>query len=43
MPLVDDVILNKTFAGYTGGLKLTEEIYSGIFRHGTVDKNVQVL
>ncbi len=43
MPIVDDVILNKTFAGYTGGLKLTEEIYSGIFKHGTIDKNVQVL
>ena len=43
MPIVDDVILNKTFTGYTGGLKLTEEIYSGIFKHGTIDKNVQVL
>ncbi len=43
MPIVNDVILNKSFTGYTGGLKLTEEIYSGIFKHGSIDKNVQVL
>ena len=43
LPVVDDVILNKSYAGYTGGLRLTEDLYSGIFKRGTIDKNVQVL
>lgn len=43
LPIVDDVILGKSFTGYTGGIKLTEEIYSGIFKNRTIDRCVQVL
>ncbi len=43
LPIVDDVILGKSFTGYTGGLKLTEELYSGIFKNRTIDRCVQVI
>lgn len=43
LPVVDDVILGKSFTGYTGGLKLTEELYSGIFKNRTIDRCVQVI
>ena len=43
MPIINDVILNKTYAGYKGGLKLTEEMYSGIFHNGSISKSVQTL
>ncbi len=43
MPIINDVILNKSFAGYSGGLKITEEMYSSIFHRGNISKNVQTL
>jgi nitrogenase molybdenum-iron protein beta chain len=32
LPLPETVILGKSFAGYTGGLNLVEEIYSDLFK-----------
>ena len=43
MPILNDVILTKSFAGYKGGLKLTEELYSSIFHRETISKGVQTL
>ena len=43
MPIVNDVILNKSYAGYKGGLKITEDMYAGVFRNGSISKNVQTL
>jgi nitrogenase molybdenum-iron protein beta chain len=36
LPINDDVIINRSFAGYTGGLRLIEEFYAGIFRKGNI-------
>lgn len=32
LPLSNDLILEKSFVGYTGGLRLIEEFYSGMFK-----------
>ncbi len=42
MPITNDVILNKSFAGYNGGLRITEELYAGVF-HRNISKSVQTL
>ena len=31
VPVTDGVILNKTYVGYNGGLRLMEDIYTGVF------------
>lgn len=36
LPINDGVIINRTYAGYRGGLNLIEDIYDGIFRSGNV-------
>lgn len=41
LPLNDDVIINRSFAGYNGGLRLLEEIYAGIFRKGNIASTTQ--
>ena len=40
MPLSSDVILGKSFAGYNGGLRLVEELYSGMFKAKKIKKSV---
>lgn len=42
LPINDDVIVTRSFVGYNGGLRLTEEIYSGIFRKGNISQTTQV-
>jgi nitrogenase molybdenum-iron protein beta chain len=36
IPILNDVITSRSFAGYNGGVRLIEEIYSGIFRRRDV-------
>jgi nitrogenase molybdenum-iron protein beta chain len=36
VPVVDAVVLNKTFVGYNGGLTLIQDIYSGVFNKGMI-------
>lgn len=38
IPINDDVIVNRSFIGYNGGLRLMEEIYAGIFRKGNISQ-----
>jgi nitrogenase molybdenum-iron protein beta chain len=41
LPINDDVIVNRSFVGYNGGLRLTEEIYAGVFRKGNIAQTTQ--
>jgi nitrogenase molybdenum-iron protein beta chain len=43
LPINNDVIISRSFAGYGGGLRLTEEIYAGIFRKGNIAQTTQTL
>ena len=36
VPVVDRIIVNKTYVGYNGGLNLIEDIYTGIFNKGVI-------
>lgn len=36
LPIVDTVVVSRTFVGYNGGLRLLEEIYSGLFNKGVI-------
>jgi len=36
LPLSNDIITNRSFAGYNGGIRLIEELYAGIFRRREV-------
>lgn len=36
LPIVNDVVINRSYAGYRGGLQLMEDICAGIFRVGDV-------
>lgn len=36
LPITDRVILNKSYVGYSGGLTLLEDIYSGLFADGMI-------
>lgn len=36
LPIVDIAVNNRTYIGYNGGLKLIEDIYSGIFNKGMI-------
>lgn len=38
IPTIDDVVLNRSFVGYNGGLRLVEEIYAGIYHRGRVSQ-----
>lgn len=42
LPINDDVIVTRSFFGYNGGLRLIEEIYSGIFRKGNISTLTQL-
>ncbi len=35
-PVVDTVVVNRTYVGYNGGLRLIEDIYSGLFNKGVI-------
>ena len=41
LPINDDVVVNRSFAGYNGGLRLIEEIYAGVFRKGNIAQTTQ--
>lgn len=41
LPLNDDVIVNRSFVGYNGGLRLMEELYAGVFRKGHIASTTQ--
>lgn len=32
LPIIDEVVVDRSYVGYTGGLRLTEEYYTGAFR-----------
>jgi len=36
LPIVDIAVNNRTFVGYNGGLRLIEDIYSGVFNKGMI-------
>lgn len=36
LPIVNDVVLNRSYAGYRGGVALMEDIYASVFRAGDV-------
>lgn len=36
LPIVNDVVVNRSYVGYRGGLALMEDIYAGVFRAGDV-------
>ena len=40
MPLSNDLILTKSFVGYNGGLRIIEELYSGMFKAKKIKKEV---
>jgi nitrogenase molybdenum-iron protein beta chain len=42
LPVHNDVFINRSFVGYTGGLRLTEEVYAGAFRKGNITKGTLV-
>jgi nitrogenase molybdenum-iron protein beta chain len=42
LPLTNDVITNRSFAGYNGGIRLIEELYAGIFRRRDVARSTLV-
>jgi nitrogenase molybdenum-iron protein beta chain len=34
LPIIDEVIVTRSYVGYNGGLRLTEDIYTGAIRRG---------
>jgi nitrogenase molybdenum-iron protein beta chain len=36
VPIVNKIVINKTYVGYNGGLNLVEDIYTGIFNKGVI-------
>lgn len=38
-PVTDGVIINRTYVGYRGGLRLIEDIYDGSYKKGIVSRN----
>lgn len=36
IPIVDLVVTNRTYVGYNGGIRLIEDIYSGLFNKGVI-------
>jgi nitrogenase molybdenum-iron protein beta chain len=43
LPLPETVIINKSYAGYSGGLSLIEEIYSNVFKIKTTTSRTQFI
>ena len=43
MPITDDVIITRSYVGYNGGLRLLEEIYSGMFKKVKITRSTQTL
>jgi nitrogenase molybdenum-iron protein beta chain len=43
LPLPETVIVNNTYLGYDGGLKLIEEIYSNVFKTKTTTSRTQFI
>ncbi|MDR1506132.1 MAG: hydrogenase [Treponema sp.] len=41
LPVNNSVIINRSYAGYNGGLRLMEDIYDGIFRRGNIASTTQ--
>jgi nitrogenase molybdenum-iron protein beta chain len=41
LPINNSVIINRSYAGYNGGLRLMEDIYAGIFRKGNIASTTQ--
>jgi nitrogenase molybdenum-iron protein beta chain len=41
LPINNSVIINRSYAGYNGGLRLIEDIYAGIFRKGNIASTTQ--
>ncbi|MDR2073337.1 MAG: hydrogenase [Spirochaetaceae bacterium] len=41
LPINNSVIINRSYAGYNGGLRLMEDIYEGIFRKGNIASTTQ--
>ncbi|WP_234407941.1 nitrogenase component 1 [Anaerosinus massiliensis] len=42
LPLNETVILNRSYAGYTGGLRLIEDLYSSLFKRKTTTSRTQL-
>ena len=42
-PILDRLIVNKTYIGYTGGLNLIEEIYSSILSNKNFNQRVNAI
>ena len=36
LPIINDVIVDRSYAGYRGGLRLMEDVYTSIFRAGDI-------
>ncbi|MDR0876655.1 MAG: hydrogenase [Treponema sp.] len=43
LPLPETVVVNQSYAGYTGGLNLLEEIYSNVFKSKTTTSRTQFI
>jgi nitrogenase molybdenum-iron protein beta chain len=41
LPITDDLIISRSFVGYTGGLRLIEEIYATLYHKGKVSRTHQ--
>ncbi len=36
LPIINDVLIDRSYAGYRGGLRLMEDVYTAIFRAGDI-------
>lgn len=43
LPLVDDFIVTRSYTGYTGGLRLLEDVFATAFRRGKITRSTQTL
>ena len=41
IPITDDLVLSRSFVGYTGGLRLIEEIYASLYHKGKLSRSHQ--
>lgn len=42
LPINDDVIVTRSYFGYRGGLRLVEDLYSGIYKRGNITTLTQL-
>lgn len=42
LPINDDVVVNRSYFGYDGGLRLAEDVFAGIFRKGNITYMTQL-